>query len=126
MTNSLGNHEHDWRNKIYAFYHHDIPCLNSIDSYVWSVEKAAHYAKLKRVQKKDPEFPLIPQIYYSHPSTGRYLKRLQSISIYCNTNVTSFPPDLPCVLKVGSSSQVSILNLCNLRSRLLLLGSWKK
>jgi len=34
-----------------------------------------------------PDFPLIPQTYYSHPSIG------------------GFPPDFPCVLKVGSSSQ---------------------
>jgi glutathione synthase/RimK-type ligase-like ATP-grasp enzyme len=39
------------------------------------------------VQKKHPDFPLIPQTYYSHPSCG------------------SFPPDFPAVVKVGSSSQ---------------------
>jgi cytochrome c oxidase assembly protein subunit 17 len=54
---------------------------------VWSVEKAALYGKLRRVKKSVPDFPLIPQIYYSHPSCG------------------SFPPDFPCVVKVGSSSQ---------------------
>jgi hypothetical protein len=63
---ALGNYEHDWRRKIYAFYHHDIPCINSIDSFVWSVEKAILYTKLRRVQKRVKDFPLIPQVIISH------------------------------------------------------------
>jgi len=84
---ALGNYEHDWRNKINAFYHHDIPCLNSIDSFIWSVEKSSLFGKLRRVKKKMQDFPLIKQTYYSHPNVG------------------SFPPDFPTVVKVGSSSQ---------------------
>lgn len=84
---ALGNHEHDWRRKIYALYHNNVVCVNSIDSFVWSVEKAALYGKLRRVKQKMPDFPLIQQTYYSHPSCG------------------SFPPDFPAVTKVGSSSQ---------------------
>ena len=48
----LGNYEHDWRNKLYAIYHADIPAVNSIDSFIWSVEKASLYTKLLRVQKR--------------------------------------------------------------------------
>ena len=84
---ALGNHEHDWRKKIYGFFHCDIPCLNSLDSFAYSIEKALHYTKLRRVVKIQPDFPLIPQTYYSHPSIG------------------GFPPDFPSVIKVGSSSQ---------------------
>ena len=84
---ALGNYEHDWRLKISGFYHADVPCLNSIDSFVWSVEKVTLFTKLKRVQKKYPDFPLIKQTYYSHPRAG------------------TFPPDFPTVVKVGSSSQ---------------------
>jgi ribosomal protein S6--L-glutamate ligase len=83
----LGNHEHDWRLKLYGFYHADVPSINSVDSFIWSVEKSSLYAKLRRVQKKYPDFPLIPQTYYSAPRVG------------------GFPPDFPTVIKVGSSSQ---------------------
>eukprot|EP01088_Endostelium_zonatum_P003480 TRINITY_DN14695_c0_g1_i1.p1 TRINITY_DN14695_c0_g1~~TRINITY_DN14695_c0_g1_i1.p1 ORF type:complete len:366 (-),score=87.73 TRINITY_DN14695_c0_g1_i1:20-1117(-) len=83
----LGNYEHDWRKKFFALYHSNVPCLNSLDSWLFAIEKATLYGKLMRVKAKDPTFPLIPETYYSSPA------------------VATFPPDFPCVLKVGSSSQ---------------------
>lgn len=83
----LGNHEHDWRHKMGGFLHHGTPCINSLSATVWSTEKSVQWGLLRRVASVCPGFPLVPQIYYSHPST------------------TGFAPDFPCVVKVGSASQ---------------------
>ena len=83
----LGNYEHDWRKKFWALYHSNVHCLNSLDSWIFAIEKVTLYGKLMRVKAQDPTFPLIHETYYSSPSVG------------------TFPPDFPSVLKVGSSSQ---------------------
>lgn len=47
---------------MYAFFHADTPTLNSLESFAWAIEKAMIYGKLKRVKRKDPSFPLVPEV----------------------------------------------------------------
>jgi Synapsin, ATP binding domain/Synapsin, N-terminal domain len=84
---ALGTPDHDWRRKLFGLVHSGVPLLNSAESFVWSVEKALAWGKLRQCQKIDSTFPLVPQTYYSSPS------------------VATFPPDFPAVIKIGSASQ---------------------
>lgn len=83
----LGNPDHDWRHLFKALAHQHVRVINSLSSFLFSVEKEIMWGQLRRIQKeKCPTLPLIPQTYYSSAAVAGFA-------------------DFPLVLKVGSASQ---------------------
>lgn len=82
----LGTPSHDHREAMKALFHSNVVCINSLDSFAWSIDKELAYGLLRRVQTACPSFPLVPQTYYS----------AVSVAGFC---------EFPCVVKIGSASQ---------------------
>ena len=72
-----------------GFFHHNIPTLNSLFSFAYSVHKPMLWGKLREVQEILPDFPIISQTYYSHSCVAGFVDG-----------------GFPAVLKMGSASQV--------------------
>lgn len=86
----------------------NIPCINSLDSFLWTINKEKCAGALRRVSEVCPSFPLIPISYFTAPIAATF--------------VESFP----LVLKVGSASQglgkARIMNQGQWNDTLSLLG----
>ncbi|KAL6051451.1 Synapsin, ATP binding domain containing protein [Balamuthia mandrillaris] len=79
------NHMH----LLAPFCHADVPSLNEWPSFYLSQDKAAMYGRLLRVKRRlggAKEFPLVQQACYS------------------DWKAATFPPDFPCVAKIGTAS----------------------
>eukprot|EP01127_Copromyxa_protea_P003706 TRINITY_DN1349_c0_g1_i1.p1 TRINITY_DN1349_c0_g1~~TRINITY_DN1349_c0_g1_i1.p1 ORF type:complete len:431 (-),score=124.13 TRINITY_DN1349_c0_g1_i1:44-1162(-) len=84
-----GDAKTDWRYKLSVIAHSNIPTLNSIDSFFLSQDKGQLYGKLLAVKKRlggFNNFPIVNQGCYS------------------DWVAATFPPDFPCVAKVGTAS----------------------
>uniref|UniRef100_A0A6B2L4A2 ATP-grasp domain-containing protein n=1 Tax=Arcella intermedia TaxID=1963864 RepID=A0A6B2L4A2_9EUKA len=84
-----GDARTDWRHMLSVIAHSNVPCINNVDSFVVSQDKAQLYGKLLRVKRRlggFASFPLVPQGCYS------------------DWGAATFPPDCPCVGKVGTAS----------------------
>lgn len=76
-------------NHLVTLVHANIPCVNSWESFVASQDKAVMYGKLSQVQRDLggwDAFPLVSQTCYSA------------------WGAATFPPDFPCVGKIGTAS----------------------
>jgi hypothetical protein len=104
----VGSPAHDHRAKMNAFMHANLPCINSLDSFAWSVDKELLYGRLRAVRNACPSFPLIAMTYYTDPSAA------------------SFVDSFPVVVKLGSASQgvgkARVLNQGQWNDTLSLLG----
>jgi len=79
----------NWMHKLVTFAHANLPTVNSIDSFINSQDKAIMYGKLSKVMDSlggFENFPLVTQTCYS------------------NWKAATFPPDFPCVGKIGTAS----------------------
>ncbi len=84
----LGAPGHDWRTLMAGFFHANVECVNSLDSFAFSVEKEKLWGLMRKCRDEDPTFPLIADSYYS------------------GSRVASFVESgFPIVVKLGSASQ---------------------
>jgi hypothetical protein len=56
-----------------AFMHANLPCINSLESFAWSVDKELLYGRLRTVRQRCPSFPLIAMTYYTDPSAATFV-----------------------------------------------------
>ncbi len=85
----LGAPGHDWRTLMAGFMHANVECINSLDSFAFSVEKEKLWGRMRQCRDDDPTFPLISDCYYSGSRVASFF------------NESGFP----LVVKLGSASQ---------------------
>jgi len=92
----LDSHGDTFRDQVMGLLFADLPCVNSLRSVLYSMDRAVQYAELMKIQKslpKEKTFELVPMYYFANQKI-----RLDAPEIL---DKKSFPA-YPMILKVGN------------------------